>query len=196
MIIILILLLAGFAIAAFFFPYTSLNFSLLTTILFSYVYFLVAIKVYKCLKSKSFFKYFIVTLFVLILFVPYFVLSTFIGDETEPFIRLHGFKAQLTGFPLPQHSAIVDSKSEIYFPEKSDDQLGFDVFLTLKTLQKDKEIEAHYNVFRFKRAGPTQHRDGIHPYITINRESVDTVTVSLHDAQSYTSLSDLLNLPI
>ncbi len=194
--ILLLILVAGLVITALFFPHISLNFSLLTTILFSYVYFGVTIKIYKSIKSKSFFKYFLVTVFALILFVPYFVLMTFIGDETAPFIRLHGFKSQLTGFQLPEHSEIIYKKSEIYFPETSDGQLGFDVYITLKTLQKDKEIEAHYNVSQFKRAGPIQHNDGIHPYITIKRESVDTVTVSLHDTQSNTSLLELLNLPI
>lgn len=191
--IIFLILLTGLVVAAIFYSYTSLSFSLLTTILFSYVYFLVAIKAYKSIKSKRSFKYFLVTLFVVILFVPYFILMTLIGDETAPIIRLHGFKSQLTGFPLPPHSVIIDSKFKIYLPEVSDSQLGFDVYITIKTLQNDKEIEAHYNISNFKRAGPIQHRDGTHPYISIKRESVDTVTVSLHDAQSNTSFLGLLN---
>ena len=184
--VIFFLLVAVLFITAAFFPSTSLNFSLITTILFCYGYFLLIAKVYKSLKSKKILKYSLVIVLVL-LFLPYFIVTVFISNNAAIKIRLHGLKSQLTGFPLPPDSKIIDSECGTNYPGASDSRRGFEAFITLKTSQPLKALEYHYDVSQFSRAGPEHGRDDIHPYIGIKRVSAETVIIELADTQSNTS---------
>ena len=143
--VIFLLLLAILLITAFLFPNTSLNLSLINTILFCYGYFLLIAKVYKSLQTKKFLKYSLITLLVL-LFLPFFILTVLVSGEAALKIRLHGFKSKLTGFRVPPDSQIIDSKFKTYFPGASDSLRGFQVIITLKTNQSDEALQEHYDV--------------------------------------------------
>lgn len=185
-IITFLLLLAVLVLVAIFSPNTSIQLSLFSTILFSYGYFLLVAKVYKSLQSKKVLRYIIVTLMVLV-FLPDFVLTVYISGKAALNIRLHGFSSQLTSYPVPAESEIIDSKFRTYFPGASDSLRGFQALIILKTGQTDEALADHYDVSHFGRAGPRHHRDDLNPYIDLKRESDDIVIIELHDTQSNTS---------